>query len=159
MNTTIPAYQKRQLIEQGFLALKTIALFWSPDKKPNIADTANEFSIENNDVYDWMDHENVFAIVHIESGLLGYFRMKRFCTAYSDLSSYPDLSSESYVDSRKRFIGLDFANVLDSGDTLFVPVNQMRTLMFPEGEYFIMAMPVGRVIVAYKGQFTLKMWY
>jgi hypothetical protein len=151
MTNTISAYQKRQLIEQGFLALKTIALFWSPDNKPNISDTANEFSIENNDVYDWMDHENVFAIVHIESGLLGYFRMKKMGTLDSDLSSHSD--------RRKRFIGLDFANVLDSGDTLFVPVNQMRTLMFPEGEYFIMAMPVGRVIVAYKGQFTLKMWY
>jgi hypothetical protein len=149
MTNPISAYQKRQLIEQGFLALKTFALFWSPDKKPNIEDTANEFSIENNELCDWMARENMFAIVHIESGLLGYFRMKRFCTADTDLSS----------DRRKHFIGLDFANVLDSGDTLFVPVHQMRTLMFPDGEYFIMAVPVGRVIVAYKGHFTLKMWY
>lgn len=153
MTNTIPDYQKRQLIGQGFLALKTFALFWSPDKKPNISDTANEFSIENNDVYDWMDHENVFAIVHIEAGLLGYFRMRKIFTADTDLFSHTDL------DHRKIFVGLDFANVLDSGDTLFIPVNQMRTLMFPEGEYFIMAVPVGRVIVAYKGQFTLKMWY
>lgn len=144
MTNVIPASQKRQLVQRGFRALKTMALFWSPDRKPNIVETANEFSIENNALYDWMDHENAFAIVHIESGLLGYFRMKRIATSDSDF--------------RQMFTGIDFVNE-DTGDPLFVPAHQMRTYVFPDGEYFIMAVPVGRVIVAYKGRLTLKMWY
>lgn len=140
---------KRDLVMDGFRSLKTVAVFWSPERKPSIVETANEFSIENNVRYDWMDHDNVFAIVHVDTGLLGYYHMKRIVT---------DDSAGSALDNGKVFIGLDFVNHA-TGDKLFVPVHQMRTLMFPDGGYFIMAVPVGHVIVAFKGFLTLKMWF
>ena len=157
MTNALPSYQKRQLVQRGFRALKTVAVFWALDRKPNIVETANEFSIENNELCDWMHHENAFAIVHIESGLLGYFRMKQIGTVDLNVDRNADLNVDRNA-GIKLFTGLDFVND-DSGDPLFVPAHQMRTHMFPDGEYFIMAVPVGRVIVAYKGRLTLKMWY
>ena len=96
----------------------------------------------------------MFAVLHSTAGFLGYFKMKNVAAEH-------DTQTQT---NRLRFSGLHFKQIQINGAAeqdpkLYIPIEQLRTLLNPEGEYAIMTQCVDKMVVAYKGQYTLKMWF
>jgi hypothetical protein len=128
---------------RGFRPLKTMSVFWTQANTNNVVNhISNQCSADS-----WIEHENVFVLIHVVDGFLGYFRLKKFIT--SDLET--SLSGTSLS-------GLLLVNKKND-ESYVLPVNKIRTSQHPKGKFILMTVPVGHMVVAYKRGLTLKMWF
>ena len=81
--------QLKPFYDRGFRPLKTMSIFWSNNN--TIASIANQCSVDN-----WVEHENMFVLVHELNGFLGYFQLKRFVISEEGTS----LSGLSFVNKK-----------------------------------------------------------
>jgi hypothetical protein len=114
-----------------------MSVFRTPEEPNVVANIAKKWSIDS-----WTEHENVFVLVHTINGFLGYFRLKRILTSNSD----------------HTFEGLAFIDK-KTDELHTIPVKKIRTTQCPKGEYILMTIPADHIVVAHKGNLTLKMWY
>jgi len=128
---------KSELRQRGFKSLKTISAFWSQLSATEIFDPGQ---------YDWMEHENIFAVVHEMDGFLGYYKIKKIVTTINGKTE------------KQMVSGLNFVHK-ESGDKLYIPINNMNSLQFPIGKYYVMTVPVDRIVILRKRDLTLKMWF
>lgn len=129
--------QLKPFYDRGFRPLQTMSVFRTSDNINVIENIAKKWSVDS-----WTEHENIFVLVHVNTGFLGYFRLKRFLTSNSE----------------HRFEGLVFVDKKND-EMHTIPLKKIRTTQCPKGEYIIMTIPADHIVVAHKGNLTLKMWF
>jgi len=135
MHEPIPTIQLKPFYDRGFRPLKNMSIFWSNNN--TVASIAKQCSVDN-----WIEHENMFVMVHALDGFLGYFRLKRFIIS----------------DQGTSLSGLSFINK-KTDEPCILSINQIQTSQHPKGKYIIMTIPVDHMVVACKRGLTLKMWF
>ena len=152
--------QLKPFYDRGFRPLKSMSVFWSNNN--TIASIANRCSFDN-----WVEHENMFILVHELDGFLGYFRLKRFITSDSGTAlSGTALSGTSLSGtalsgtalSGTSLSGLSFVNKKND-EPCVLSIHQIQTSKHPKGKYILMTIPVDHMVVACKHGLTLKMWF
>jgi hypothetical protein len=129
--------QLNPFYDQGFRPLQTMSVFRTSDKNHVIENITKKWSVDS-----WTEHENIFVLVHVNTGFLGYFRLKRFITTDSGTS----LSHLLLINNK-------------NDESYVLPVNKIRTSQYPKRNFILMTVPFGHMVVAYKRGLTLKMWF